>query len=482
MEHVDIAVVGASVTALGYLKYIGDTEIPFTYVVLEGEGDVGGTWLKTRYPGIRSDSDAYTMCFGFKPYTGDSTFISGEDFQTYLREYAEESGIHERIRFHARVLSCHWDSAGEVWTIRYRSGDHTDREVTASHLINAAGYLSVTRMNDPHFDNESSFEGEIFHANLWPEGFDCSGRKVAVIGSGAAAVTLIPPVAETSEALTLVQRSPGYILAWPRRDPVDVLLSRALPLRWSNPLIRLKWQLTRHGFYYAARAVPRVIRALLLFQVWVLLGSRRGELFSHFKPRYRPWDQRLCAAPDGDMFRALRMDTVSVQTGEVARIEPKGLTMQDGTFVECDVIIKATGNEAAAGGGVPLYVDGEKVQISERLAFCGTMLERVPNYFMMGGIIFDTYTTRVEVYGEFIARLLAFMRSAGHRVVCPVPSTRPHRLISMLGGLDSNYVKRSASRFPLIGDRFPWAKSENHWVARRALRGLSFDHEDLRFE
>ena len=471
IEHVDVLIVGAGMSGID-AAYRVQTMCPDkSYVILEMRDRIGGTWNLFRYPGVRSDSDMYTLGFPFRPWSSEVSIAKGEAIRDYVEETAREFGIDKRIRFGHRVIGADWSSTDERWTIETERGNFT-----CSFLLACSGYYDYSEGYRPEWQGEADFKGRIVHPQFWPEDLDVSGKKVAVIGSGATAVTLVPSLAEQAAHVTMVQRSPTYIVARPARDRIAGLLQRVLPRTAAGSAVRWKNVLLTIFMYSRTRAKPEKAAN------WIK-GMARKQLpegypvEQHFSPGYNVWDQRLCLVPDGDLFASIRSGKTSVATGAIKRFTPAGLKLVTGEEVEADVIVTATGLVVKLFGGVQLSVDSESVNPPERMIYKGMMLDGVPNYFLSFGYTNASWTLRSDVTAKSVCRLLNHMKEGGFTVCTPrLPDEGQEQrpVITFTSG----YVQRALPFLPKQGTRQPWVVPQNYVKDRFAMRFGRID-EDL---
>ena len=468
-EHLDVLVVGAGLSGIGAGHHI-QTALPWaSYAIVEARGAIGGTWDLFRYPGIRSDSDMFTLGYGFRPWDGAKTIADGDDILRYIRDTAADEGIDRHIRFHQRVVAVEWSTDEARWTVTLEHADSGERStLTCGFLFSCTGYYRYDHGYQPEFRGREDFRGEFVHPQHWPEDLDTAGRRVVVIGSGATAVTLIPSLARTAEHVTMLQRSPTYIATLPAKDPVVEVLRKVLPARWSGPVVRWFKALTTLASYNISRRRPRLVRRLLrrLTERQLPPGY---DVDTHFSPRYDPWDQRVCAVPDGDLFKAIRAGSASVVTDTIDTLTPEGIRLDSGEELAADVIVSATGLEVLFLGGMEVTVDGEPVDVTERMAYKGMMLEGVPNMAVAIGYTNASWTLKCELTCEYVTRLLTHMHDRGLRQ-CTPRNDDPSVTHEPLLPLTSGYVTRSAHLMPKQGSRFPWKVYQSYLKDHRAMR------------
>jgi cation diffusion facilitator CzcD-associated flavoprotein CzcO len=484
VEHLDVLVVGAGLSGIGAGHHL-QAECPWaSYAIFEARDAIGGTWDLFRYPGIRSDSDMYTLGYSFRPWDHDMAIADGPSILRYIRETAAVEGIDAHIRFQHRIVRAEWSTAEARWHVTAeRLGPDGEAvatvRLTCGFLFSCSGYYRYDRGHLPDFPGTERFGGTMVHPQFWPDDLDYAGKQVVVIGSGATAVTLVPALARTAGHVTMLQRSPSYVTALPDRDPLANLARRRLPARVSAPLVRWYKALTTQAFFQLSQRRPELVKRLLR------AGVRRRlpedyDVDTHFAPTYDPWDQRLCLVPNGDLFQAISAGTASVVTDRIDTFTETGVRLESGAELPADIVVTATGLELLFLGGIELLVDGEPVDIPSRLAYRGMMLEGVPNLAMAVGYTNASWTLKCDLTCRYVTRLLNRLRDRGLRQCTPVnddPTVETRPLL----GLTSGYVVRSQDRFPKQGSRFPWLVYQSYLRDYRALRLRGLDDEAMRF-
>ena len=468
VEHLDVVVVGAGLSGIAAGHHLRTTCPWARYAVIEARDALGGTWDLFRYPGIRSDSDMHTFGFPWRPWTRPDTIAAGGDILDYLRETAAEEGVDRHIRFGRRVAAADFSVDEARWHLTIEDV-HTGalEQLTCGFLIGCTGYYRYDHGHTPEFAGIDEFAGQLVHPQHWPEDLDVSGQRVVIIGSGATAVTLLPSLADDAEHVTMLQRSPTYVATVPRRSPLAKLLRRVLPSRWSEPTIRWSHALLTQGSYRFCRRFPNAARRALRRGVEAQLPDGY-DVDTHFSPKYDPWDQRLCADPEGEFFAAIRQGRATVVTDTIDRFTPSGVRLASGTELAADVVVTATGLELLYLGGIDLSVDGEKVDVSERLVYKGTMLQDVPNLAVVIGYTNASWTLRADLSCDHTARLIATMRERGETRVTPrVGDAAAGSEPSF--GLSAGYVQRAADRLPKQGTRDPWIVRQSYLADHRAM-------------
>ncbi|MEU1032892.1 NAD(P)/FAD-dependent oxidoreductase [Streptomyces mirabilis] len=479
-EHIDVLIIGAGISGIGAAHYLQTERPGSSYAILEARGVSGGTWALFRYPGIRSDSDLHTFGYAFKPWRNDKSIATADLILDYLRETAGESGIEQHIRYHHRVRGAAWSTAEARWTVEIERADTGETvSMTANWLFCAGGYYRYDEGFTPRFEGRERFAGQIVHPQHWPEDLDCAGKKVVVIGSGATAVTLIPALADTAGHVTMLQRSPTYILPVASEDVIANTLRKVLPAGLAYRITRRKNIAMQHFVWRTSQRHPRVVRRLIR-AVNIRQLPAGYPVDEHFNPSYDPWDQRLCAVPDADLFKALKKGTASVVTDRIATFTETGIRLESGRELDADIIVTATGLNVQLFGGMALSVDGEPVDFADKVAFKGMMLSGVPNFAFAIGYTNSSWTLKVGLLCEHFTRLLGHMDVTGTdicRPELPDPAMPTRPLLDFGAG----YVKRSLHVMPRQGLAYPWLMSMNYHSDVKLLRGGPVEDENLHF-
>src|SRR4051812_36365901 len=459
-EHFDVIVIGAGLSGIG-AGYRLQTRCPGKrYVILEAREQIGGTWDLFRYPGVRSDSDMFTLAYPFRPWKGAKAIADGPAILNYVRDTAREFGIDRHIRFQQRVLSASWSTEDACWTLDVSDRTGKTLRYTCDFLYGCTGYYRYDSGYDPAFPGAERFCGRIVHPQHWPEDLDYNGKKVVVIGSGATAVTLVPAMASSAAHVTMLQRSPSYTLSLPDHDGIADWLRRSLPAgpahgiaRWKNILISL-------GIYQLSRRAPDYMRRLLRAGAAKSLPAGY-DVDKHFNPRYQPWDQRLCLVPDSDLFKAVRKGQAAVVTDEIETFTEHGIRLQSGQELEADIIVTATGLQMLALGAVRISVDGRPIHPGDAFVYKGAMLSNVPNFAFCIGYTNASWTLRADLASTFVCRVLRHMDRRGYRTCMPVcdPAMMESR---PLLNLTSGYVTRAAGDLPKQSAAQPWMIQQNY--------------------
>ncbi|MDX1664390.1 MAG: NAD(P)/FAD-dependent oxidoreductase [Candidatus Promineifilaceae bacterium] len=478
-DHFDVLVIGAGLSGIGAGYYLQRNFPDKSYAILEAREDLGGTWDLFRYPGVRSDSDMFTLGYSFRPWRDAAAIADGPAILSYIRETAAEYGIDEHIRFGHRVCRAEWSSAESRWTVLAERGPENELvRLTCDFLYMCTGYYDYDRGYLPEWPSLEQFAGQVVHPQHWPEDLDYGGKRVLIIGSGATAVTLVPAMAEEAGHVTMLQRSPTYIATMPTQDAVADWLRAKLPERVAHDIIRWKNALRGIAYYSVMRWRPEMMKRVLVEQVQEELGEDY-DVDTHFTPRYNPWDERLCLAPDGDFFEAIRSGAASVVTDRIERFTPTGVRLQSDREVEADIIITATGLVMKPTGGIETVVDGEPVKLPETMTYKGMMLSDVPNMAMAIGYTNASWTLKCELAHRYVCRLLAYMDEHGY-VQC-VPRRDAGVEEEPLIDFTSGYVQRALHTLPSQGSQRPWKLYQNYLLDWLTFRFGKVDDGTMEF-
>lgn len=478
-EHLDVVIVGAGISGISAAWHLQDRCPGKSYAILERRENLGGTWDLFKYPGIRSDSDMFTLGFRFKPWTSEKAIADGPSIMAYLKETVAEYGIDKHIRYRSRVLSADWSDEDNRWTVRI-DRDGEESEITASFLFAASGYYNYDEGYTPEFVGRDDFEGTIIHPQHWPENLDYTGKKIVVIGSGATAVTLIPALANSGAGhVTMLQRSPTYIGALPDVDPFTVQTNKTLPEKPAYVLNRWKSILFQSAQYQISRRFPKFMRKQLM-----TMAQRRlpegYDVQKHFGPRYNPWDERLCLAPNGDLFKTIRQGKADVVTDTIERFTKTGIKLTSGEELAADIIITATGLNLQLFGGAEIMRNGEAIELNETMAYKGMMLTHMPNMAFTIGYTNASWTLKADLVSEFFCRVLNYMDAKGFDRVEP---QHPGNSVDERPLMDftPGYVLRALDYLPKAGHVAPWRLKQNYLLDLRLIRRGKVDDEALEF-
>jgi len=469
IEHLDVVVVGAGLSGIG-AGYHLQTECPGrSYAILEARDSIGGTWDLFRYPGIRSDSDMYTLGYPFRPWENAKSIADGGSILDYVRETAREYGIDRKIRFSHRAVRAEWSTDEQRWTVEaHRTDTGETVRISCSFLFMCSGYYRYDEGYTPEFPGIDRFEGQIVHPQFWSDEIDYTDKRVVVIGSGATAVTLVPALAEKAAHVTMLQRSPSYIVSLPAEDPIARTARLLLPshlayelIRWKNVLLTmLSFQLSRRRPEFVKRMIRKGLEHRL---------PPGYDIDTHFKPRYNPWDQRLCLVPDGDLFEAIGAGRASIVTDQIETFTETGIRLASGAELEADLIVTATGLKMLALGGLRIEVDGDVVELPRTMIYRGMMLSGVPNMAFAFGYTNASWTLRCDLVCEFVCRLLGHMETHGYTECKPV-NRDPSIVEQPMVDFSSGYITRAIDNFPRQGSKAPWRLHQNYALDIMSLR------------
>jgi cation diffusion facilitator CzcD-associated flavoprotein CzcO len=463
-EHFDVLIMGAGLSGIGAAYHLQKLCPNKSYTILEQRERIGGTWDLFRYPGIRSDSDMLTMGYSFRPWTHPRAISPGDDIRDYITDTARDEGIDHNIRFRHRIQRAAWSSQDAQWTVeavcKTPGGQEQPVTLTCSFLFSCAGYYRYSAGYSPEFPDINRFRGRVVHPQLWPEGLDYAGKRVVVIGSGATAVTLIPAMARTAGHVTMLQRSPTYVISMPERDRIANFLRRIMPATWAYRLSRWKNVGFMTLFYQFSQLFPDFVKRALLKSVSEHLGPDY-DVATHFTPRYNPWAQRLCLVPDADMFEAIKSNRASVVTDQIETFTDKGIVLKSGKELEADIIVTATGLVMQAFGGIELAVDGQSLNPAESLAYKGVMFSGIPNFASVFGYINASWTLKADLICNYVCRLLNFMDRKGVRQVTP-KSAGESPAAPFVEKFTPGYIQRALASWPKQGAKKPWRVNQNY--------------------
>jgi len=480
-EHVDVLIVGAGLSGIGAACHLQASCPGKSYAILEARERIGGTWDLFRYPGIRSDSDMYTLGYIFRPWGEAKSIADGSSILSYVRQTAAEHDIEQHIRFQHRVVRLEWSSAQARWNV-YATREDTDEQVrmSASFVLMCSGYYRYDEGYLPEFKGMDGYRGQIVHPQHWDENLDYEGKRVVVIGSGATAVTLVPAMARSAGHVTMLQRSPTYVVSLPAEDPIANFLRRRLPAKLAYAIVRWKNVLLTMASFQLGRRRPRVAKWLIRRGVERRLPAGY-DIDTHFKPTYGPWHQRLCLVPDGDLFEAISEGRASICTDQIDTFTESGLRLASGAHLDADLIITATGLNLQVLGGVELAVDGREIAIPETYGYKGMMLSGVPNLALAFGYTNASWTLKCDLTCAYVCRLLNHMDARGY-AAC-VAEVSDHAIgEEPFIDFSSGYVRRSIDKFPKQGSRPPWRLFQNYALDVLSLRFSQLEDGVLRFE
>ena len=477
-EHFDVVVVGAGLSGIGAGYHLRTNCPDRSFIILEGRDCIGGTWDLFRYPGIRSDSDMYTLGYSFQPWTQAKAIADGPSILKYVRDTASEFGIDKKIRFNTQVKGASWSSETATWTIEATRGGETIH-YTCNFLFMCSGYYKYEAGYTPDFPGRDRFAGQIVHPQKWTHDIDYAGKRVVVIGSGATAVTLVPEMAKRAAHVTMLQRSPTYVVSRPSEDTAANRLRRYLPSRLAYGITRWKNVLRGVAVYRRCQTQPDKVAQLIVGGVKAWLGPDY-DVAKHFTPKYKPWDQRLCLVPDGDLFKAIRAGKASVVTEQIETFTETGIKLQSGEELPADLIVTATGLDLQVLGNLALSVDGNRVDPAQLVNYKGMMYSDLPNLASAVGYTNASWTLKCDLTCAYVCRLLNYMAKKGYQSCVPRLNDASVTLEPWVN-FSSGYIQRAAARFPKQGSKKPWRLNQNYPKDIMLLRFGSLDDGTLTF-
>ena len=482
--HFDVLIVGGGLSGVGAGARLAEKCPGRSFAILEGRDRIGGTWDLFRYPGVRSDSDMYTLGFPFRPWSDRKSIAGGDAILRYIKETAREFGVDKSIRFNHWVKRASWSTSRGQWAldVAVKEGDGTEktRQYSCNFLYMCSGYYSYKGGYFPDFPGMKDFAGQIIHPQQWPADLDYTGKRVVVIGSGATAVTLVPAMAEKAAHVTMLQRSPTYMIALPDWDPISELLRLCLPSRLASSINRMKNAWLTTAFFQVSRRWPNTVRKLLRLHVKQQVG-KVCDVDVHFNPRYNPWDQRLCVVANGDLFKAMRAGKASVATDHIERFTEKGIKLRSGEVLETDIIVSATGLQMVPLGEAEFVVDGKPLNIADTMTYKGMMFEGVPNMAQAVGYTNASWTLKCDLTNNYVCRLLNHMDEKGYDYCVPRNQDPSVEKIPFID-FSSGYIQRALDKLPKQGSKAPWRLYQNYARDILALKYGALEDEAMRFE
>ncbi|MFK2819803.1 NAD(P)/FAD-dependent oxidoreductase [Flavobacteriaceae sp. LMIT009] len=466
--HADIIIVGAGLSGIGAACHLARKNPEKAYLILESREELGGTWSLFKYPGIRSDSDMYTFGYSFKTWDAAKSFADAPSILKYLNEAVDEYNVRDKIVYSQRAISYNFDSQAKHWKITTRNtktGEET--QYTSNFIFSCSGYYTYDKGYTPTFKGQEDFKGAILHPQKWPEGANLNDKKVVVIGSGATAVTIVPEIAEITEHVTMVQRSPTYIGALPNKDIIAGFIKKIFPKKTAHKLVRIKNVILDMMFFQFCRRFPNAAKKFIIKGAKKALGDYPVD--PHFTPDYNPWTQRFCLAPDGDFFEVIKQGKASVETAHIDQFTENGIQLQSGKHIEADTIITATGLNILPFGGVKISIDNELFDIAKSFVYKGVMLSGLPNFFVFVGYTNASWTLKSDLTSEYISRALNFIDKNNYQTLEATVvdnDLKPEPLLN----LNSGYILRSANALPSQGHRAPWRVYQNYVLDYKMLR------------
>ena len=479
VNHVDVLIIGAGLSGIGAASHLEREAPNKSYAILESRGAMGGTWDLFRYPGIRSDSDMHTLGYSFKPWKHERAIADGPAILDYIRETAREYDVEKHIRYNHRATKISWDSSRALWTVSIEKQGASAGTISCNFIYSCTGYYRYDKGYTPDFPDIEQFKGQVIHPQLWPEDLDYADKNVVVIGSGATAITVVPEMAKTAKHVTMLQRSPTYVVSRPGRDAFALRMDRWLPSRLAYLVTRWKNVSMQALIYQYSRRRPQKMKEFLLALTRREL-SGKVDVDTHFNPKYNPWDQRLCLVPDSDLFRSLRRGTSSVVTDHIQRFTKTGIKLESGDLLKADIVVTATGLELLPMGGMEIEVDGKTMVLPDTLGYRGMMLSDIPNFVLAAGYTNASWTLKCDLTSEYVCRMLNHMDKKGFAYCVPRNRDPAMERVSFLD-LASGYVDRSIDRFPKQGLKSPWKLYQNYLLDILSLRFGAMNDKELEY-
>ena len=480
MEHHDVIIVGAGISGVSQAVHLQQQCPGKSFIILEGREAIGGTWDLFRYPGIRSDSDMHTLGFSFKPWTEAKAIADGPSILKYVNETVDEFGLREKIRLNHRVKQAKWSSSEGRWLVTVEKSGGAEEELSCGFITMCGGYYNYEEPHDAQLENLEAFQGQVIHPQFWPEDLDYSGKRVLVVGSGATAMTLVPSMADNGAQVTMLQRSPTYVVSRSDQDAVANFLRKVLPDSWAYALTRFKNTKLQSYFYKRTRVAPGMVKRRLLNELRKWFDD--DYIAQHFTPDYNPWDQRMCLIPNEDLFRAINRGDAVVRTEQIDTFVEEGVRLADGEILPADIIVTATGLKLRVLSGVEFYVDDQKVNVPETFSYKGMMLSSVPNMLQTFGYINASWTLRADLNSEYLCRLLNHMEEIGMTQVTPTLRDEDAGMEARpwIEDFPAGYMMRSMHLFPRQGEG-PWRNTQDFDADRKMIRAGEIADSVLRF-
>ena len=476
---VDLIIIGAGLSGIGAACHFSINFPEKKYLILESRDNLGGTWDFFKYPGIRSDSDMHTLGYNFKPWKEKKAIADGSDIFKYIDSTAAEFQVKENIRYNSKVSSANWETENKVWTVNFTDSFEKQHRLRSRFVYSCSGYYSYDEAHMPEFPNIDAFKGRVVHPQFWPSKLDYDNKKITVIGSGATAVTLVPSLTEKASHVTMLQRSPTYIVSRPAVDKTAKALEKYLPEKTAYKITRWKNIFASLIFYHINRAWPIFMKQKLID--WVRRSMRDAvDVDTHFTPTYKPWDQRVCMVPNGDLFKCLRNGSASIITDQIEEFTAEGIKVKSGEHIDADIVITATGLKMLPLGGIDMRVDGQKIDISSTVQYKGVMLSSIPNFFVASGYTNASWTLKCDLTSKYVCRLIKYCDSKGYQVCMPRDVGDSEKQV-MSVGLTSGYILRSINKFPKEGLRSPWKLRQNYFLDLIGLRFAALKNNQMFF-
>ncbi len=459
----DVLIVGAGISGISAACHLKERLPDYSFCILEARARMGGTWDLFRFPGVRTDSDVQSFSFSFKPWLSHQRTASGKEILAYLQESIDEYQLEDSIFYHCKIKKAHFDTKRGLWSVYYVNQDTKQHHCLETRFLYlGTGYYQYHSGYQPRFKNINAFKGDIIHPQHWPEGYDYKHKSIVVIGSGATAVTMIPALAKEAKKVTMLQRSPSYIMAQDNEDWIYKGLKRILPKRWAFQVIRWRNIMFQHALYQQSRVWPKQIKAFFLNEILKQLGGDKERLVD-FTPHYNPWDQRVCLAPDADFFESLKSEHVVVKTAQIDSFTKTGLLLSTKEHLDADLIVSATGLNLLVFGGIQFDVDGQKIDVSKGLTYKGMMHNLLPNCMYVFGYVNASWTLRSDLNARYLCKLLAYMAKNNYQIVCPKSPKKELSYSHQFSQFQPGYIKRSLHLLPKDANKMPWQNTQHYF-------------------
>jgi cation diffusion facilitator CzcD-associated flavoprotein CzcO len=480
-QHFDVIIIGAGLSGIGSACHISKECPNKSLAILERRDTMGGTWDLFRYPGIRSDSDMTSFGFQFKPWFSDTVLAKGPDIRDYVLETAEEFKLKEKTHFGLKITKANWSTVKQCWQITaLHEASGEEKHFTSSFFLNCTGYYNYDQGYQPKFGGEEDYNGQVIHPQHWPEDLDYSGKKVVVIGSGATAVTIVPSMSGTAEHVTMLQRSPTYVMPLPDTDKIAMFMNKFLPKSWVFQITRKRNIWIQRALYLACMKWPDAMRNFLLKRIKKEVGPNFD--MKHLTPSYKPWEERLCAAPDGDFFESLRNGKSSIVTDHIERFTKKGLLLKSGKELEADIVVTATGLEMQMLGGLELSIDEKPTNIADQMTYKSAMIENIPNFSWVFGYTNAPWTLKCDIASRYICRLIKYMDEHKYKVATPVDTNHQQVAAGITDEFSPGYIQRAKKLLPRQGKSGPWKLEMHYGKDRKVLLQGEVNDGIMKFE
>ena len=478
--HLDVLIIGAGISGISAAYYLQRDCPTKSYAILEGRHTLGGTWDLFKYPGIRSDSDMYTLGFAFKPWTAPKAIADGPSIMRYLQETVDEFGIRQHIRYNQMVIDASWSSEDALWTLSVKDKTTQNSQTyTCNFLSMCSGYYNYEKGYTPDFKGIEAFQGKVIHPQKWPEDLNYDNQKIVVIGSGATAVTIVPEMAKKAAHVTMLQRSPTFVVSAPDVDKLAVFTNKIFPSKFAYSMNRWRKILMQRFMFNIARKYPKTMKKMLIGGVAKELGEE-FDVKTHFTPSYNPWDQRICLVPNGDLFESIKENKSSVVTDHIETFVPNGIQLKSGKTLEADIIVTATGLNLKLLGGINFVVDGKTIDLSKTISYRAIMFSDIPNLALAFGYTNASWTLKCDLSNQYVCRLINYMNENGYRKCMPIQNDPNLELEDWLD-FNSGYIRRVIDTLPKQGTKKPWKLDQNYLVDRKMIGNAALNDGVMEF-